>query len=109
MRTSSTTTSASGSNPNEPAYGCSQQARDALSSLLWFWAKNEAKSPQERRALPAAVACLETEDIDELTVLDTRYRVLRAEEYAAQSPPSFRVAAHLAAHRGVPGPAGTPL
>ncbi|MEU9298077.1 DUF5954 family protein [Streptomyces sp. NPDC048266] len=65
-----------------------------MSSLLWFWAKDEAKSPQERRALPAAVACLETEDVDELTVLDTGYRVLRAEEYAAQSPPSFRVAAH---------------
>ncbi|MDX2565246.1 DUF5954 family protein [Streptomyces sp. TX20-6-3] len=67
----------------EVTHGCPQQARDALNSLLWFRAKGEAKSLQERRALLAAVARLETECVDELTVLETRYRVVRAEEYAA--------------------------
>ncbi|MGW2303215.1 DUF5954 family protein [Streptomyces sp. NPDC001809] len=66
----------------EVTHGCPQQARDGLNSLLWFRAKDEAKSPQERRALLAAVARLESERVDELTVLDTRYRVVRAEEYA---------------------------
>ncbi|MFB7609927.1 DUF5954 family protein [Streptomyces gardneri] len=67
----------------EVTHGCPQQARDALNSHLWFWAKDEAKSRQERRALLAAVARLEMEYVDELTVLGTRYRVVRAEEYAA--------------------------
>ncbi|MFI8522441.1 DUF5954 family protein [Streptomyces sp. NPDC085481] len=67
----------------EVTHGCPQQARDALNSLLWFRAKDEAKSREERRALLAAVARLEGECVDELTVLDTRYRVVRAEEYAA--------------------------
>ncbi|MCB8906757.1 MULTISPECIES: DUF5954 family protein [unclassified Streptomyces] len=67
----------------EVTHGCPQQARDALNSLLWFRAKDEAKNLAERRALLAAVARLETECVDELTVLSTRYRVARAEEYAA--------------------------
>ncbi|MEU2510288.1 DUF5954 family protein [Streptomyces sp. NPDC007863] len=67
----------------EVTHGCPQQARDALSSLLWFRAKDEATSRQERRVLLSAVARLETEPVDELTVLGTRYRVVRAEEYAA--------------------------
>ncbi|OKJ48610.1 hypothetical protein AMK27_38210 [Streptomyces sp. CB02009] len=67
----------------EVTHGCPQQARDALNSLLWFRAKDEAKSPEERRALLTAVARLETECVDELTVLGTRYRVVRAEEYTA--------------------------
>ncbi|MFF9502358.1 DUF5954 family protein [Streptomyces sp. NPDC014656] len=67
----------------EVTHGCPQQARDALNSLFWFRAKDEAKSRQERRALLAAVARLEKEPVDELTVLGTRYRVVRAEEYAA--------------------------
>ncbi|MFE0654379.1 DUF5954 family protein [Streptomyces sp. NPDC059534] len=67
----------------EVTHGCPQQARDALNSLLWFQAKDQAKSRQERRALLAAVARLETEYVDELTVLGTCYRVVRAEEYAA--------------------------
>ncbi|MFJ8659865.1 DUF5954 family protein [Streptomyces sp. NPDC093795] len=67
----------------EVTNGCPQQARDGLNSLLWFRAKDDAKSPAERRALLAAVARLEKEYVDELTVLDTRYRVVRAEEYAA--------------------------
>ncbi|MFD3999011.1 DUF5954 family protein [Streptomyces sp. NPDC058583] len=67
----------------EVTHGCPQQARDALNSLFWFRAKDEAKSPAERRALLAAVTRLEKEYVDELTVLGTRYRVVRAEEYAA--------------------------
>lgn len=63
-------------------HSCPQQARDALNSLLWFRAKDEAKAKPERRALLAAVTRLETECVDELTVLDIRYRVVRAEEYA---------------------------
>ncbi|MFD4377574.1 DUF5954 family protein [Streptomyces sp. NPDC058486] len=70
----------------EVTHSCPQQARDALNSQLWFRAKDEAKSRQERRALLAAVARLEKEYVDELTVLDTRYRVVRAEEYAAIDP-----------------------
>ncbi|WP_435972170.1 DUF5954 family protein [Streptomyces sp. Qhu_M48] len=66
----------------EVTHGCPQDARDALNSLLWFRAKDEATSREERRALLAAVARLESECVDELTVLGTRYRVVRAEEYA---------------------------
>ncbi|KOG91700.1 DUF5954 family protein [Streptomyces varsoviensis] len=62
--------------------GCPQQARDSLQSTLWFRAKDEAQDRTERRALLAAVARLETERVDELTVLGTRYRVVRADEYA---------------------------
>ncbi|MFJ6866751.1 DUF5954 family protein [Streptomyces termitum] len=60
---------------------CPQEARDGLNSLLWFRAKDETDDREERRALLAAVARLETEPVDELTVLGTRYRVVRAEEY----------------------------
>ncbi|WP_420036112.1 DUF5954 family protein [Streptomyces sp. cg28] len=60
-----------------------QDARDGLNSLLWFKAKDEAKDRAERRALLAAVKRLETEPVDELTVLGVRYRVVRADEYAA--------------------------
>ncbi|MFC9341513.1 DUF5954 family protein [Streptomyces sp. NPDC057020] len=67
----------------EVAHGCPQRARDALNSLLWFRAKDEAMNPDQRRVLLAAVARLEKECVDELTVLGTRYRVVRAEEYAA--------------------------
>ncbi|THA59963.1 hypothetical protein E6P78_28220 [Streptomyces sp. A0958] len=66
----------------EVTHGCPQQARDELNSLLWFKAKDEAQDRQERRALLAAVGRLETEEVNELAVLDTRYRVVRAEEYA---------------------------
>ncbi|MFI1201663.1 DUF5954 family protein [Streptomyces sp. NPDC020883] len=62
--------------------GCPQMARDSLNSLLWFRAKDEAQDKVERRALLAAVARLERERVDELTVLGTRYRIVRAEEYA---------------------------
>ena len=62
--------------------GCPQTARDSLNSLLWFRAKDEAQDRAERCALLAAVARLESERVDELTVLGTRYRIVRAEEYA---------------------------
>lgn len=63
-----------------------QDARDSLNSLLWFRAKDGARDRAERRALLAAVARLETERVDELTVQGTRYRVVRAEEYAGAGP-----------------------
>ncbi|MFE7313970.1 DUF5954 family protein [Streptomyces sp. NPDC057555] len=66
--------------------GCPQMARDSLNSLLWFRAKDEAQDKVERRALLAAVAHLESERVDELTVLGTRYRIVRAEEYAGMGP-----------------------
>ncbi|MET9483065.1 DUF5954 family protein [Streptomyces sp. NPDC006638] len=66
--------------------GCPQEARDSLNSLLWFRAKDDAEDRAERRALLAAVARLESERVDELTVLGTRYRVVRAEEYTAAGP-----------------------
>ncbi|WP_329404243.1 DUF5954 family protein [Streptomyces melanogenes] len=61
-----------------------QEARDSLNSLLWFKAKDDAKDRAERRGLLAAVAQLERERVQELTVLGTRYRVVRAEEYAGE-------------------------
>ncbi|MGW2407912.1 DUF5954 family protein [Streptomyces sp. NPDC001739] len=61
---------------------CPQTARDSLNSLLWFRAKDDAQDRTERRALLAAVARLERERVDELTVLGTHYRIVRAEEYA---------------------------
>ncbi|MFI7342959.1 DUF5954 family protein [Streptomyces sp. NPDC050085] len=67
---------------SEITHGSPQQARDSLNSRLWFRAKDEAEDRTERRALLAAVARLEREPVDELTVLGTRYRVVRAEEYA---------------------------
>lgn len=62
--------------------GCPQQARDGLHSKLWFQAKDHAHDKAERRALLAAVSRLETERVDDLDVAGTRYRVVRAEEYA---------------------------
>ncbi|MFI6684249.1 DUF5954 family protein [Streptomyces sp. NPDC050485] len=63
------------------AAGCPQEARDSLYSLLWFRAKDDAQDRAERRALLAAVARLESERVDELTLLGTRYRIVRGEEY----------------------------
>ncbi|MEY2225854.1 MULTISPECIES: DUF5954 family protein [Streptomyces] len=70
----------------EVTAGCPQQARDGLNSRLWFHAKDEARDRAERRELLAAVARLESERVDELLVSGTRYRVVRAEEYAASGP-----------------------
>ncbi|MEV5599794.1 DUF5954 family protein [Streptomyces sp. NPDC052496] len=66
--------------------GCPQQARDSLNSLLWFRAKDEAQDREERRALLAAVARLESEPVDDLTVRGSRYRIIRVEEYAGMGP-----------------------
>ncbi|WP_330242095.1 DUF5954 family protein [Streptomyces sp. NBC_00525] len=69
----------------EVTHSCPQVARDELNSRLWFRAKDDAKDKTERRALLAAVSRLETEELTDLTVLDTRYRVVRAEEYAGMN------------------------
>lgn len=61
--------------------GFAQQSRDALNSHLWFKAKDGTDDPRVRRELLDAVAVLETEPVDELTVLDVRYRVVRADEF----------------------------
>lgn len=65
---------------------CPQLARDSLNSLLWFQAKDDARNAAERRSLLTAVARLERERVDEITVLDHRYRIVRAEEYAGTGP-----------------------
>ncbi|MEV7520477.1 DUF5954 family protein [Streptomyces sp. NPDC091371] len=70
----------------EVTAGCPQQARDSLNSMLWFRAKDHAQDREERRSLLAAVARLESERVDELTAAGTRYRVVRAEEYAVAGP-----------------------
>ncbi|MFF8913745.1 DUF5954 family protein [Streptomyces sp. NPDC015032] len=62
--------------------GYPQDARDELNSHLWFKAKDGTDDPRERRILLDAVARLETEPLNELTVGDTRYRVVRADEFA---------------------------
>ncbi|MFB6817438.1 DUF5954 family protein [Streptomyces sp. NPDC056347] len=62
--------------------GYPQDVRDELNSHLWFKAKDETDDPRERRALLDAVRRLETERVNELTVGDTRYRVVRADEFA---------------------------
>lgn len=67
---------------SEATDGTPQEARDALNSLLWFQAKDEAGTVAERRELLAAVNLLECERTDELTVLGTRYRIVRGDEYA---------------------------
>ncbi|MCM2388231.1 DUF5954 family protein [Streptomyces albipurpureus] len=65
--------------------GYPQEARDSLNSLLWSRAKDEAKDREERRSLLAAVARLESERVDDLTAAGSRYRIIRAEEYAVTS------------------------
>ncbi|MBJ3810772.1 DUF5954 family protein [Streptomyces flavofungini] len=62
--------------------GTPQQARDGLNSLLWFKAKDGTDDPEQRRALLAAVARLERETVNEVTVLGTRYRIIRGDEFA---------------------------
>ncbi|WJV50380.1 DUF5954 family protein [Streptomyces flavofungini] len=61
--------------------GTPQQARDSLNSLLWFKAKDDTEDREQRRALLAAVSRLEHEPLDEVTVLGTRYRVIRGDEF----------------------------
>ncbi|SCK19363.1 hypothetical protein YWIDRAFT_04579 [Streptomyces sp. SceaMP-e96] len=62
--------------------GMPQEARDSLNSLLWFKAKDDTDDPAVRRELLAAVAVLEREPVDEMTVLGVRYRVVRGDEFA---------------------------
>jgi uncharacterized protein DUF5954 len=61
--------------------GTAQPARDWLQSHLWFKARDDTDDRAVRRELLAAVARLETETVDELHVLGTRYRIVRGEEY----------------------------
>ncbi|MCX4550697.1 DUF5954 family protein [Streptomyces sp. NBC_01387] len=62
--------------------GYPQDARDDLNSYLWLKARDEAEDHLERRALLAGVARLETEPVDSLTAAGTRYRIVRADEFA---------------------------
>lgn len=66
--------------------GMPQQVRDGLNSLLWFRAKDDTDDPGVRRELLAAVAVLEREPVDELSVLGVRYRVVRGDEFARSGP-----------------------
>ncbi|MBK0376626.1 MULTISPECIES: DUF5954 family protein [Streptomyces] len=62
--------------------GAPQLARDELNSHLWFKAKDETDDPAVRRSLLAAVARLETAPVNEVSAAGTRYRVVRADEFA---------------------------
>lgn len=62
--------------------GTPQQARDGLNSHLWFQAKDGTDDPAVRRELLAGVAVLEQKAVNELRVLDKRYRVVRGDEFA---------------------------
>ncbi|GAA2262497.1 hypothetical protein GCM10010232_62690 [Streptomyces amakusaensis] len=66
--------------------GAPQMARDELNSLLWFRAKDETEDREERRSLLAAVARLESEPVNEVAAVGTRYRIVRAEEYTVTGP-----------------------
>ncbi|MCI0386865.1 DUF5954 family protein [Streptomyces sp. CNQ085] len=66
--------------------GFPQHARDGLNSHLWFKARDDAGDRALRRRLLAAVARLETEPVDEVSVGDTRYRVVRGDEFARIGP-----------------------
>lgn len=62
--------------------GYPQDARDGLNSHLWFKAKDDTDDHHERRELLEAVARLETEPVNELKAAGTRYRIVRADEFA---------------------------
>ncbi|MEV7281131.1 DUF5954 family protein [Streptomyces sp. NPDC093111] len=66
--------------------GMPQVSRDSLNSKLWFRAKDDTDDPHVRRALLAAVAVLEREAVDEVEVLDERYRIVRGDELARSGP-----------------------
>ncbi|MFF4352745.1 DUF5954 family protein [Streptomyces sp. NPDC001530] len=66
--------------------GMPQLVRDGLNSLLWFRAKDDTDDPAVRREVLAAVAVLEREPVDELSVLGVRYRVVRGDEFARSGP-----------------------
>ncbi|MFD3660860.1 DUF5954 family protein [Streptomyces sp. NPDC058659] len=62
--------------------GMPQESRDSLQSKFFFWAKDDTDDPTVRRALLAAVRVLEREPVDEVDVLGTTYRIVRADEFA---------------------------
>jgi hypothetical protein len=62
--------------------GTPQEARDDLNSLLWFRARDDTDDAATRRKLLAAVARLEKEPVNDMTVLGVRYRVVRGDEFA---------------------------
>ncbi|NDZ78567.1 hypothetical protein G3I19_08520 [Streptomyces sp. SID10853] len=62
--------------------GYPQDARDELNSHLWLKAKDETDDHLERRELLAAVARLETEPVNAVSACGTRYRIVRADEFA---------------------------
>ncbi|WP_326598586.1 DUF5954 family protein [Streptomyces sp. NBC_01803] len=67
--------------------GFAQHSRDGLNSYLWFKAKDETVAGEPLRGqLLAAVARLEKEPVDELTVGDIRYRIVRGDEFARTGP-----------------------
>ncbi|MDT0308590.1 DUF5954 family protein [Streptomyces sp. DSM 44917] len=72
---------------NDVTDGFPQMARDGLNSHLWFRAKEETRPGDPlREQLLAAVALLETEPADELRVGETRYRIVRGDEFARIGP-----------------------
>ncbi|WP_307623334.1 DUF5954 family protein [Streptomyces sp. V3I7] len=71
---------------SEATDGTPQEAQDALNSLLWFQAKDEADTVAQRRELLAAVRRLGCERIGELTVLGIRHRIVRGDEYVRCGP-----------------------
>ncbi|WP_062207492.1 DUF5954 family protein [Streptomyces sp. NBRC 109706] len=67
--------------------GFAQHARDGLNSHLWFRARDETAPGDRLRAqLREAVSRLEREPVNELTVGDTRYRIVRGDEFARIGP-----------------------
>ncbi|UCM89862.1 DUF5954 family protein [Streptomyces marincola] len=72
---------------NDVSDGFAQHSRDGLNSYLWFKAKDETRPGDPlREQLLAAVARLETEPVNELRVGDTRYRIVRGDEFARIGP-----------------------
>ncbi|MFB7587105.1 DUF5954 family protein [Streptomyces sp. NPDC056169] len=62
--------------------GMPQETRDSLQSMFFFRAKDDTDDPAVRRELLKAVRVLEREPVDEVEVLGTTYRVVRADEFA---------------------------
>ncbi|MDT0443552.1 DUF5954 family protein [Streptomyces johnsoniae] len=72
---------------NDVADGFAQHSRDGLNSHLWFKAKDKTRPGDPlREQLLDAVAVLETEAVDEVRVGDTRYRIVRGDEFARIGP-----------------------
>ncbi|WP_344320511.1 DUF5954 family protein [Streptomyces macrosporus] len=66
--------------------GFPQLARDSLNSYLWFTARDDTEDRKLRRRLLAAVARLDTRPVNEVAVGDTRYRIVRGDEFARIGP-----------------------